>query len=153
MDTAAGIVKAVAASPLTGGLPFTAIVAGIGAAQAAFVAAQPLPQFKDGVRNFEGGLAVINDAPGTNFREIAQLPDGSLLSPKERNTVVNLPKGSNVYTADESQNMMDNINRSVFAMNMEAQGRTIDNALMIMNFDAGMARMTSEVEKLNANFE
>lgn len=42
--TAASIAGAVAASPGTGGLPFSAINAGIGAAQAAIVAAQPLPE-------------------------------------------------------------------------------------------------------------
>ena len=40
MDTAAGIMKAVAASPLTGGLPFSAVVGGIGISQAAMVASQ-----------------------------------------------------------------------------------------------------------------
>lgn len=48
IDTAAGIVKAVAASPVTFGMPFSAYVAAIGAAQAALVASQPLPQFFKG---------------------------------------------------------------------------------------------------------
>lgn len=42
MDTAAGVVKAVKASPETFGLPFSAFVAATGAAQIAAIAAQPI---------------------------------------------------------------------------------------------------------------
>jgi hypothetical protein len=48
INTAVAISKAVAASPLTGGLPFSAIAALIGAAQIAAVLAKPLPKFEKG---------------------------------------------------------------------------------------------------------
>lgn len=51
IQTAIGISKAVAASPLTGGMPWTAIIAAIGALQAATVIATPLP-----AKGFEDGL-------------------------------------------------------------------------------------------------
>ncbi len=57
ISTAQAIVKSIAASPTTGGLPFSAIAAAIGIAQAAVVASTPLPQFfrgKDEHNNFEG---------------------------------------------------------------------------------------------------
>lgn len=44
LDTSLGIMNAIAASPLTGGLPWSAIVGAMGAIQLATVIAQPLPK-------------------------------------------------------------------------------------------------------------
>ena len=51
LQTAQGIATAVAQSPMTGGLPGSAIAAAMGALELAFVAAQPIPQY------FTGGYA------------------------------------------------------------------------------------------------
>lgn len=80
IDTATGIMQSVASSPLTGGLPWSAIVGAIGAAQAAAVLAQPLPQAargryvqgpshaNGGVQlEVEGGEAVINKRSTSMF--------------------------------------------------------------------------------------
>jgi TP901 family phage tail tape measure protein len=48
VNTAEGIMKAVAASPLTGGLPFSAIVAAMGALQLGAVLSKPLPELGSG---------------------------------------------------------------------------------------------------------
>ena len=61
IDTAVGIGKAIAASPTTGGLPFSAIVAAIGAVQAGIVASQPLPQFYKGTENAPRGYAMTDE--------------------------------------------------------------------------------------------
>lgn len=60
IDTASGIAKAVAASPLTGGLPWSAAVAAVGIAQAALVASQrfvpePVPGYATGGYTGDGG--------------------------------------------------------------------------------------------------
>lgn len=62
INTAEAIMKAVAASPLTAGMPFTAIVAAIGAAQVAAVLAKPLPHFARGTENAPRGLAIWGEA-------------------------------------------------------------------------------------------
>lgn len=57
INTASAISKAIEAAPLTGGLPFSAIAAALGAAQAIAVAATPLPpvpKFAEGVIGFKG---------------------------------------------------------------------------------------------------
>lgn len=51
VNTAIGVMKAVAASPLTGGLPWSAIIGGMGLLQAGMVLAQPLP-----AKGHEAGL-------------------------------------------------------------------------------------------------
>jgi hypothetical protein len=48
INTAVAISKAIAASPLTGGLPFSALAAVLGAAQIAAVLAKPIPKFEKG---------------------------------------------------------------------------------------------------------
>ena len=60
-NTALGIMKSVAASPLTGGMPWAAIIGGMGLAQAALVLAKPMPErgFFDG--GFTGNKALYHD--------------------------------------------------------------------------------------------
>ena len=48
INTASAVIKAIAASPTTFGLPFSAFAAAAGLAQAAVVAAKPLPKFAQG---------------------------------------------------------------------------------------------------------
>lgn len=64
INTALGIMKAVAASPLTGGLPWSAIVGAMGAIQLAAVAAQPIPKAARGRKikgrsHAQGGELVV----------------------------------------------------------------------------------------------
>lgn len=66
IQTAIGISKSIAASPLTAGMPWTAIIAGIGALQAATVLATPLP-----AKGFEQGLYpedVVREQDGRKFK-------------------------------------------------------------------------------------
>lgn len=60
-NTGTAILKAVAASPLTGGLPFSAIVGTIGALQLATVLAQPIPQFAKGTKSAPRGPAIVDE--------------------------------------------------------------------------------------------
>lgn len=64
LDTSLGIMKAIAASPLTGGLPWSAIVGTMGAIQLATVVAQPLPKAARGRKikgksHAQGGELVV----------------------------------------------------------------------------------------------
>lgn len=71
------------------------IVAGLAAAQLAAIIATPIPKFLKGVKNFMGGLAWVGDG---GKREPITSSTGELLgvSP-DKPTLVNLPKGANVY--------------------------------------------------------
>lgn len=62
-STAKAVMGAVAASPETGGLPFSAIAAALGAVQIATVLARPLPKFKGGKRAGDAysGPAIVDD--------------------------------------------------------------------------------------------
>lgn len=81
-------------------IPLSVVVGALGAAQVALIASTPIPEFKDGVRNFEGGMAMVNDRKGGQYKEVITTPDGKVLRPQSRNALVNLPKGSNVYRSE-----------------------------------------------------
>lgn len=75
MNTGVGIMKAVAASPLTGGLPWSAIIGGMGLLQAALVLKTPLP-----AKGYEEGLYpeyVKREQDGKTFKS---RPGGKLKS-------------------------------------------------------------------------
>ena len=61
-NTATAIMKAVAASPLTGGLPWSAIAAGMGAAQIGLVLSKPLPTFALGTDSAPAGWGIWGEA-------------------------------------------------------------------------------------------
>lgn len=61
-NTATAIMEAVKESPTTGGLPWSAIAAGIGAAQIAAVLARPLPTFAKGTDSAPAGWGIWGEA-------------------------------------------------------------------------------------------
>ena len=115
IDTAQAIVAAVMKSPLTGGLPWSAIAAAIGAAQIAMVASQQIPQYWKGTDNAEGGLAWTQE----RGREIITDSQGrvkSLGSDKGAELTM-LSKGDKVFTAEKSAMMFDNSLNSMLLNN------------------------------------
>lgn len=65
LSIAQGIANAIAASPLTGGLPFTAIVAALGAVQLAVASSAPIPpvpSFRHGVIDLQGPGTTTSDS-------------------------------------------------------------------------------------------
>ena len=73
LDTASAVMKAVAASPVTFGLPFSAFAIAAGLAQSAVVLSEPLPQYIDGgFRNIIGA----NDGKTYNAKQVSPLKGG-----------------------------------------------------------------------------
>lgn len=106
INTAVAVVKTFAELGWPAGIPAAAIIAALGAAEVAVIASTPIPAFQDGVRNFEGGPALINE----RVQEVVTTPDGQVLRPRGRNILVDLPKGANVYRNEqEFQNEMNGI--------------------------------------------
>tara|TARA_R100000541_G_scaffold20190_2_gene30053 strand:+ start:6067 stop:9375 length:3309 start_codon:yes stop_codon:yes gene_type:complete len=94
IDTAQAVVAA---------LPNYALAAAVGilgAAQVALIASQPIPAFAEGGVH-DGGLMLVNDAKGSNYREVIETPDGKLSSPTGRNVVMNAPKGTKIHTPEQ----------------------------------------------------
>jgi hypothetical protein len=108
IDTA----QAIAATLARGGffaIPLTFIVGALGLAQIAMVSSQQMPAYKTGTDNHIGGKMLVNDGSGSNYKETIQTPDGKIYQPKERNVIMNAPKGTKVFTHDQWQRNLDNI--------------------------------------------
>lgn len=77
------------------------IVTALGAAQAAVVASQTIPQF------WEGGIVggsqqiMVNDDPygkkGANYKEVVRKPNGQTLFPQGKNVKMTVPKGTEIF--------------------------------------------------------
>jgi hypothetical protein len=64
------------------------------------VLASPVPQFKDGhLSGTYEGLAIVNDAYGSNYQEVIQRKDGTLEMYKGRNQMINMERGDKVFKA------------------------------------------------------
>jgi hypothetical protein len=92
INTAQAVVAALASVPPN--VPLSIAVGIIGALQAGIVAATPIPEFAKGTRNFKGGLAIVGDG---GRKEVIRTPNNQFYVTPNKNTLVDLPKGSDVY--------------------------------------------------------
>ena len=154
VNTAQAIMAAVAKSPLTFGLPFSAIAAAIGAAQIAMVSSQQIPQFWKGTDNAPEGLAwtqekgaeVITDRNG-NVKTYGSNKGAQL-------TYLN--KGDKVYKSHE-----DYINKELSKSGIQPMGQSfssvnISNGLTAEDLNKGIAdlkRTISQKENININID
>jgi hypothetical protein len=99
IDTAQAIMATVGKTGFAG-LPLALILGAMGAAQIAMVAAQKIPQYFEGGTH-DGGLMLVNDAKGSNYKETIVTPDGKILQPTERNVLMDAPKGTQIFTPEQ----------------------------------------------------
>jgi hypothetical protein len=83
------------------GLAAVPVIAALGALQAAAVLAQPLPAFAEGGIMGHDGPALVGDG---GKREVIRNPDGSLMITPSTNTVMNLQKGSEIFSSIDKFN-------------------------------------------------
>ena len=67
--------------------------------------------YAKGTNGHPGGLALVNDASGSNYSELVTTPDGNSFIPKGRNVLLNLQKGSQVLDGDSTSKLMSSIPR------------------------------------------
>lgn len=106
IDTAQGIVSALASTPPN--VPLSIIIGAIGAAQIAMVASKEIPQYWMGGTH-DGGLMMVNDGAGSNYKETIVTPDGKVMKPQGRNVIMNAPIGTDIFTHDQWNEQMNNM--------------------------------------------
>lgn len=102
IKTGEAIMKDVAAFPLTGGEPFAAIDAAIGAVQLAAIMAKPLPSYELGTKDHKGGKAIV----GEKGFELYTTPSGKMGFTSNHTSIIDLPKGSQVETHDNTLQLL-----------------------------------------------
>ena len=77
-------------------------------AQIAVISKEKVPEYKDGtpIGGHKGGIAKVNDQKGTNYKEIIKTPDGKLKMFEGRDLYLDLPKGTEVFNAQKSMDML-----------------------------------------------
>lgn len=65
-----------------------------------------IPTYAKGTGYHPGGMALVNDGLGSNYREAYRTPDGRTgIFPAQRNLMVNLPKGTSVLSGPKTAAM------------------------------------------------
>lgn len=62
--------------------------------------------YANGTNYHKGGLALVNDQTGARYKELVKLPNGNAFVPQERNTLLNLPRGSSVLKASQTAKLI-----------------------------------------------
>lgn len=62
-----------------------------------------------GDTDFEGGTAMVNDQPGSTFRELIHLPTGESFVPYGRNVTMALPRHTQIVPATETNRLLGGI--------------------------------------------
>lgn len=63
-------------------------------------------KYAKGTNYHQGGLALVNDQLGAKYKELVKLPNGRAFIPQERNTLLDLPKGSAVLKASQTAKLI-----------------------------------------------
>lgn len=107
IKTAQAIAEAVAASPLTAGLPFTAIISAIGALQLAAVISQPIPQFEKGTESSPEGVAVVAEK-GKRELGVDRSGHATLYDTENADGMLTYLKGgTKIYNNDETEKILE----------------------------------------------
>ncbi len=119
VDTAVGVVKALASSPPPANFILAGIVGALGIAQAAVVASQPIPKFAEGhLAGTHQGKALINDANRSKYQEVVERKDGQVEIYKNRNQLIDMKRGDKVHRSEDSFLTHHDIEKDVLRMSM-----------------------------------
>jgi len=146
IDTAQGIVSALASTPPN--IPLSIAIGAIGALQIGLVASQKVPQYFDGTDNHIGGMMLVNDGAGSNYKEKVILPNGKEIMPEGRNVLMNAPKGTKVLTHE--QQIMQMLNESGISMNANYNK---NNGMTAQEMDSVMAKHFSKIQTNVTNID
>ena len=130
-NTAVGVSKALAQGGFLFGVPFSTVVAALGAVQLATVLAQPIPQFAEGGEMTHDGLMMINDHPSGRTELVER--KGKLYKTDKKNAVVHGKKGdiihpdANEYLSNYSDSQIVNdLQRHIVMSNITHQNYLSD---------------------------
>lgn len=104
IDTAQAIMATLGKTGFAG-IPLSIIVGAIGAAQIAMIAAQEIPQYAEGGIH-DGGLMIVNDGKGSNYKETIVTPNGKVMKPQGRNVIMDAPAGTEIFTHNMWQDQL-----------------------------------------------
>ena len=148
LSTAKGVVAALA-QPVPN-IPLSVAIGVIGLAKAALVSSTPIPEFKDGVNDFSGGLAIVGDGGKSEY---IRTPNGNVSKTPSKDTLVNLPKGTDVFKDENT--FMNQMYKELSLHDIMPFSRSIGSAIMPSVTEKGIKRedleevFRNEISKLS----
>lgn len=121
-----------------------------GAIAGATVLAQTIPAFKDGVIGFEGGQAIVGDG---GKHEYIRTPDGTVTKTPKTDTLVNLPKGTDVFKDENA--FMNSLNKELGINGISPLSNILSRSIMPNITNKGISKedlkevFSNEISKLN----
>jgi hypothetical protein len=150
IDTAQAVMATLGKAGFAG-IPLSVIIGAIGAAQIAMVSAQKIPQYFEGGTH-GGGLAMINDAGGSNYVETVVTPDGKVSQYSGRDVVTNLPKGTEIFTPEQwrDKQLEYMLNSKGISMNSNYNS---SNGMTSQEMDAIMEKHFAKIQTNHTSFD
>jgi len=148
VDTGVAIVSALP------NIPLSIAVAGIGLAQAAIVASQPLPEFEQGTNNAPEGWAITQEKRPEPIVD----KNGNLktMGSYGGDSLTYLNKGDRVFKNRDDffkEFNMDNINKAVFEMNMQSVGNTLKEKSVDSSLLREMGGLRKDIDTMGRRIE
>jgi tape measure domain-containing protein len=118
-----------------------AIAAGlVGAAQVAIIQSQQIPQFFEGGIH-DGGMMLVNDGKGSNYKETIVTPDGKSINPTGRNVLMNAPKGTQIFNANQTEERDAYLRSFLQEKGISMSFKEQKNGLSAIEFNSGINRL------------
>ena len=146
IDTAQAVIATFAKLGWPAGIAGAAFVAAAGLAQVAMVSSQQIPEYFKGTDNHSGGLMLINDGKGSDYKEVVETPDGKLTQYEGRNVLTSAPKGTKVHTAKQWNEKLNSILMENSIMPMSNTSTVAYNGLSKAEFNEGIGRLQNTIE-------
>jgi len=150
INTAMAIMQIWGHSPDPSGISqgiLTGIISTIGALQAAAVLAQPIPKYKDGLKNSPNDhIGMINDGGRQEFIE----RDGNILTTSTKNAIVNLKKGDTVHKSYNdliSSDMFSDLSRSILLNGLHAKEKLNEVGGVEIVFEKHLKNLNQDIKK------
>lgn len=149
INTAMAVISALAPPPIglgpILGIPLAVTVGAIGALQLAVALSKPIPAFAEGVDSAPGGAAIINE----EGPELIAKNGKAKLYDTDGPTLVNIDKGSKVFTAKETEDILGS---NVFANDTMKSYQRNSKDIPVINFielnPEGMREIRNEIREL-----
>ena len=150
IDTAQAIMALWAKPGFPAAVPLAIAVGALGALQIGMVASQKIPQYYMGGTH-DGGLMMVNDGGGSNYKETIVTPDGKIMQPTGRNVIMDAPKGTEIFTQDQWNNTLQEMLQGK-GISMSATVNN-GNGLNAQQIDAIMGKHFSKIALNNVSFD
>ena len=156
INTAIAVSKVTAQTGVIAPLLIPSIIA-LGALQAATIAAQPIPQYKDGKKQGEGkdGIALLNDGGKDELKisasgEMERIKGRNVLGYVKKSDTI-IPDADKFISSLTDEQLYNDIHRHSIMASLQGQSDTINNYLMAKTINSQTDRLVKAMAQNKAN--